>query len=362
MSTARGEAPPPGEARRGAPDRHPATAGDTALRVGPETSSLDAGGRDGIDLTASPRRRDGSTAEADDASPAAEPGEPTSSGAGRPPEGAALGGGRGGTRPSTGRAATAEPPEVVRLRSRGHYRVFERIMARQMARAFHAVRLAGPGVPDLPIDRPLVVVSNHPSWWDPPFAMRLVREIGRESYGPIEAAQLERYRFMRRLGLWGVEPGRRGAAAFLRIGEAVLADPGRMVWITGQGTFADPRSRPLGLRPGAARLLSRVPGAVALPVALEYPFWTESRPEALARIGAPIKGPATAARWQDRLEEGLTDAMDRLARDAQSRDPAAFVDLARGRSGVGGAYDLWRRASAAWRGERFEAGHMPEGR
>lgn len=260
-------------------------------------------------------------------------------------------------------ARPGAPPEVVRLRSARLCAVVERIMRRQMRRGFNAVRLAEPGVPAVPPERPLIVYSNHPSWWDPAFAMVMIpRQFeGRESYGPIEAAMLERYGFFRRIGLFGVEPGTRaGAAAFLRTSRAVLSEPGRMLWVTAQGTFADPRERPVRLRPGVAHLMAGLPGAVALPCALDYPFWGESKPEALARFGEPLEGAHDAAEWNRRLARALTETMDSLTADALLRDPSPFRDLLRGQSGVGGVYDLWRRGRALLRGERFRAEHMPD--
>ena len=64
-----------------------------------------------------------------------------------------------------------------------------------MAASFRAVRLARPGLPDLPPGRPLVVYSNHPSWWDPAFGIVLHARLfpGREGYAPIRDAMLERY-------------------------------------------------------------------------------------------------------------------------------------------------------------------------
>ena len=265
---------------------------------------------------------------------------------------------------ATPRPAVAPEPEVVRLRSPATMRFFERVMRQQMGRAFRAARLAEPGVPEavrrLPPERPLVVYSNHPSWWDPAFAMVMIPRqfAGRACFGPIEAAMLERYRFMRRLGLFGVEPGtRRGAATFLRTSRAVLAEPSRMLWVTAQGRFSDPRARPVALRPGVAHLMAALPEAVALPVALEYPFWDESRPEALARFGPALEGRDTASAWHARLEEALSATMDALAAQAVARDPSPFRDLLRGRAGVGGVYDLWRRARALASGERFSPEH-----
>ncbi|MEP7009749.1 MAG: hypothetical protein ABJC13_05445 [Acidobacteriota bacterium] len=38
-------------------------------------------------------------------------------------------------------------------------------------------------------------------------------------------------------------------------------------------------------------------------------------------------------------------------------DPARFEIVARGKSGVGGAYDAWRRLPVRLRGEKFDPRH-----
>lgn len=256
----------------------------------------------------------------------------------------------------------SQAPDPIGLRSPAAVRFFTGVMTRQVRGGFRAARLARPGLPPLPEGRPVVVVSNHPSWWDPAFCMVLAPALfpGRTHYAPIEAAMLRRYRFFARLGFFGVEEGRAGAAAFLRTSEAVLADPSRMLWVTAQGRFSDPRERPLGLRPGVAHLMARITGAVALPLALEYPFWSEKRPEALALLGEPLVGEGSAATWAGRLEASLTEACDRLARLATARDPAAFESLLSGRAGVGGVYDLWQHAKAAAQGRQHNPDHLAD--
>lgn len=253
--------------------------------------------------------------------------------------------------------------DPVAARSPALCRFFGHVMARAMRRGFHAVRLARPGWPELPPDRPAVVYLNHPSWWDPAFliVMGTTRFAGRPGYGPIDAAMLERYRFMARIGLFGVAPGPRGAAAFLHTGRRVLEDPRAMLWITAEGRFTDPRRRPVALRPGLAHLLRRVPSAVVVPLALEYPFWDERTPEALARFGEPMDAAGLAGLDVDALTghlgRRLEETMDGLAEDALSRDPVRFIPVLRGTAGVGGVYDLWRRARAALGGRNFHAGH-----
>jgi 1-acyl-sn-glycerol-3-phosphate acyltransferase len=228
-----------------------------------------------------------------------------------------------------------------------------------LAKHFHALRLSRAGrVPEVG-PGPLIVALNHPSWWDPVLGLILSEDFsGRVPIAPIEAAALEHYPILGRIGLFGVEPGVRGAREFLRVGAAVLADPGSALWVTAQGRFADPRERPVRILPGVGHLASRTPGAVVVPLALEYVFWGERTPEALAHFGRPIRLEyASAAEWTGHIEVGLESAQDTLARAAIARDPAAFEVVVAGRAGVGGVYDLWRRARAAIGGLRFRAEH-----
>lgn len=247
------------------------------------------------------------------------------------------------------------------LRSPAMVRFFGGVMARAMRRSFNAVRLARPGWPALPTGRPAIIYLNHPSWWDPAFLIVIgtTRFADRPGYGPMHADMIERFRFMKRIGLFGIEPASAaGGARFLRTTTRLLGNPDAMLWITAEGEMTDPRTRPVALRSGLARLIRRVPGAVVVPLALEYPFWRESRPEALARFGAPIDAGQLAGGTPDEITTALArdlgQTMDLLARDALARDPDRFILLQAGSAGVGGIYDLWRRGRAWATGRRFD--------
>ena len=250
------------------------------------------------------------------------------------------------------------------LRSPAMVRFFGRVMARAMRRSFHAVRLARPGWPDLPAGKPVLVYLNHPSWWDPAFlvVMATTGFAERTGYGPIDAKMLERYRFMSRIGLFGVEPGTQaGGFRFLRTSLRLLRDPRTMLWLTPEGTFTDPRARPVRLRPGLAHLVRRAPQAVIVPLALEYPFWNERTPEALGRFGAPLEASRLSGQPTEKITADLAGllekTMETLAEDAISRDPDRFLRLQSGRAGVGGVYDVWRHARAWARGHPFDPAH-----
>jgi len=243
--------------------------------------------------------------------------------------------------------------------------LFCRYVRRDMRRKFHALRLAHADPLALPPDRPAIVYSNHPSWWDPAVFFVLHQRCfpARAGYGPMDADALERYAVFRRLGVFGVEPGARGAARFLEVATRVLEHPANVLWITAEGAFTDVRKRPVRLRPGIAHLARRLPGVMLVPLALEYTFWNESKPEALVRFGRPMAADAglSVTDWTHRLEAALTEAMDALAAATMMRDPALFEGLTRSTVGVGGPYDLWRRLRAATTGRRFDPSHEGEG-
>jgi 1-acyl-sn-glycerol-3-phosphate acyltransferase len=259
-------------------------------------------------------------------------------------------------------AREKQPCDPVRARSPALCRFFGRYMRHFMKRNFHAVRISRSGQPRLPPDRPAIVYTNHPSWWDPALFIVLAtsRFPKRPGYGPMDRKALQKYRFMERIGIFGIEPGtRRGAASFLTSSLAILENPKAMLWVTAEGSFTDPRARPLRLQPGVAHLMARARHAVAVPLALEYPFWEERYPEALCRFGEPLEGEAAGSvnRWQRLLEERLTETMDRLAAEAVTRDPDRFEPALEGVVGIGGVYDAFRHLRAHLTGRRFEAGH-----
>ena len=242
------------------------------------------------------------------------------------------------------------------------FRGFACYARRYVTGHFHGVRLSGssPGTFD---GTPLIVYLNHPSWWDPMICIVLATTFfpGRSHYGPIDSAGLARYPILRRLGFFGIDPeGRRGAAAFLRYSESILADANSVLWITAEGQFTDPRQRPTRLRPGIAHLVRRLSRGVALPLAVEYPFWQERTPEALVRFGQPFELDIlenSVAEWKALLEAGLQRAKDELAASAMTRDKSEFVTLLGGRAGVGGIYGSWLRFKAMVAGRQFVPEH-----
>ncbi len=268
--------------------------------------------------------------------------------------------------PRTRRRRPLEEPAVIARRSPFLFRLFGRYIRRYLAKHMHAIRVSrAGGMPSLP-EGPVLVVLNHPSWWDPLLCLLLAGHYqDRSHYGPIDAVSLNKYRFFERLGFFGIEPGTaRGGATFLRTSLAIMARPESMLWVTAQGRFTDARQRPAGLRPGVGHLACRLERGIVLPLALEYPFWQERTAECLLRFGTPLaidKGQSlTADEWTAAMERALEATQDALAAEALRRDEHDFTLLLGGRAGVGGVYDWWRGLRARMRGQRFRPEHGAE--
>jgi 1-acyl-sn-glycerol-3-phosphate acyltransferase len=247
-------------------------------------------------------------------------------------------------------------------------RFFRRIVRGYFRRHFHAVRISGAARFSALTKSdagPVIVYANHSSWWDPMVSVYLAERLmgTRQHYAPMDAAALERYAALKRVGIFGVEMNSaRRAATFLRTSEAILASGG-VLWITPQGRFVDSRTRPLEFKPGLSTLVSRVAASTGwctvVPLAIEYPFWDERLPECLLYFGEPLKvdSPQDSEKLQQELLQLLETAMNTLRFIAIQRDARNFDTLAHGRLGTGGVYAGWQKLKASLTGLPYQAEH-----
>ncbi len=254
---------------------------------------------------------------------------------------------------------------------------FRRHGERHLARHFNSVRLGRAHHPDFTAarDRPLIVYCNHSSWWDPLVCLQLAAQLlpERRHFAPIPAGALAGSRFLSGIGFYTVDdqPGRH--ARFRRHLDAasqVLEEPGATLWIAPSWRLADPRQRPVEVRPWFGQLVHRLHRGVLLPLAMEFPFWDALLPEALVGFGQElaIEDAGMRARdWTAVLAAHLQEAQDQLAADAQTHDPNLFEPLlgagaaaaaAPAGAARGGLPAVWRRLQAHLR-RRREHGRGP---
>lgn len=227
--------------------------------------------------------------------------------------------------------------------------LFYRMARRNLRRSFRALRIAH----DERIrknDAPLILIANHPSWWEPITGLLIAEALmpHRRHFAPMDARPLRRFPILGRVGMFPIEAGTsRGAVTFLQTAKNILQDQRNVLWLTPQGRFADVRERPAKFAGGLGVLLSQIREATIQPIALEYTFWNERQPEALALVGEPIfQTPSDPKHAEDitRIcEEKLTAAQDELATLSILRDPQPFTKILEGRGGTQGLYGAWQR-------------------
>lgn len=266
---------------------------------------------------------------------------------------------------ATGRRADADrrAREALKARTRWHFDMFAWIFARALRSDFHAVRLATANPLPAPTGR-LVIYTSHPSWWDACIYVTVLKRFFPDYVmrAPIDAAMTEKYGFMAKIGAFGVDLGsKRGALDFLATCRALFEDRRNLLIVAAQGRFADVRERPLRLQSGIAHLPDLAADLVLVPLAIEYAFWSERKPEALLRFGAPIAAadliPIDVTRRLSILEQALETEMDALAADSCARRHEAFTTLIDGSRGVNPLYDAWRRLRAFVTGRPFSPEH-----
>jgi chlorobactene lauroyltransferase len=223
-----------------------------------------------------------------------------------------------------------------------------------LRRMFVRVRLRERGEDPRAAGLPLLLIANHPSWWDGYLALLLSRHYGARRYLMMDAAQLKRYGFFAWAGCFGIE---RADARDVARGIAYAADLLRQrepvwLWLFPQAEITPSLARPLTFHAGAAHIVRRATAAGrtvgVLPVAWELVFRGEQHPEVVVRVGEIRIFDTASARDVSAvtacLSDALTGVMDAVGKEIARGDLAAYRTILRGRVGVNDRFDgLLRR-------------------
>lgn len=218
---------------------------------------------------------------------------------------------------------------------------------------------------DLEPSVPIIGIMNHSSWWDVLTSFYITNfHLPFDAYGVIDEAQLKRYRFFTKVGLYSVdrESGLKGVKEFLAYSKKLLtAEPNRIAWICPQGDLISNDQRPVRFFPGVAHLVKHLKRCYVLPLALDYEFCFEPQAEAFALLGKPILFESDAKTDADQinadLEKELTHLMDQLKKMTQTRDFTQFETMISGKQGIHKVYDLFTKLKFVLKGKKFHKTH-----
>ncbi len=203
---------------------------------------------------------------------------------------------------------------------------------------------------------PIIMFGNHSAWWDAHLVMALNEEQWHtDGYVMVEDIQLARYGFFRWCGAFSVnrrDP--RSAVESMNYAIDILTQSShRSLLIFPQGEIRANDARPLVFFQGAGRIAGKVvgrAGACALyPIALRYEFIGEQRPDAFVSVGQPILlrredglGALDPRQITARMEQALTEELDRLRADVIDYRLASFTPLIQGARSINRIWDAVR--------------------
>ncbi|QSB13794.1 1-acyl-sn-glycerol-3-phosphate acyltransferase [Natronosporangium hydrolyticum] len=162
---------------------------------------------------------------------------------------------------------------------------------------------------------PFVWAANHHSWWDPFIAAALLERWRRVGCLLLSQTNLERYRFIERLGGFGTGEYRRGLS-YLRAGRVLIIFP--------EGELRPPG--PLGRLAGGAGWFAHTAKVPLYAVATRVVVRGQQAPEAylsLAQVAPPtgLASRDAARELTGRLTTTLTDELAALDAAVASADP-----------------------------------------
>ena len=163
---------------------------------------------------------------------------------------------------------------------------------------------------------PVLVVSNHTSWWDPLVALHVsTHMLGMAGHAMMDAKNLRRLPFFALVGGFGVELGNsKDGAAVIRYAAELLDAPKNLVWVFPQGAERPIHERPLGFRRGAGEIARIAPKAKVLPIGLHYEFGGMERPTLWVSFGDVVISEQDAEKNRAAQEQAVTVEMDRIER------------------------------------------------
>ncbi len=211
---------------------------------------------------------------------------------------------------------------------------------------------------------PVIVISNHSSWWDAMLAMYLGWYVfKREYYGVFAAEQLKRYGIFRKVGCFGIDrESSQDTRNFLRYTQTLLNEQSRLLWIYPQGDLISAEALPLKFKKGYVNMLSRLKRVHLLKMAVSYDFWLESKPEIVIDIMPleyiePQPSALVANELNERIQLELTERLIVVRDIVIARDKSQLNPILTAQHGTNLAYDGYRYIKSKLAGEEFHMSH-----
>jgi len=182
-------------------------------------------------------------------------------------------------------------------------------------------------------DLPLIIFSNHSSWWDGLVILELLSNFKLENYVMMEEKQLRKLRFFRRLGAFSiVRENPREAFKSIEYSVKILSErKNRVLLIFPQGEIFHNDASPMRFFNGLSKIIEESGDCLVCPVALRYEFLGNYKPEIFIAVGEPKRFSSVdkiaRKKITRELEAILTNCLDHLKSNLANNEINNFKQI-----------------------------------
>ncbi len=164
---------------------------------------------------------------------------------------------------------------------------------RMLESRFYAFRYKGAeNFHNRDLESPVIMYAPHSNWWDGIVGYTICNRIFNKEIR-IMVEELNRFPLLRRAGAFNVnKKSPQASMNAIKYASDILKDSNNILYIFPQGIIKPPNFRPIEFQSGLAYIASKAVkkyGKVTLmPIAVNYMFLRDNRPEVLIEFGKPI--------------------------------------------------------------------------
>ncbi|NMO97055.1 lysophospholipid acyltransferase family protein [Paenibacillus lemnae] len=224
-----------------------------------------------------------------------------------------------------------------------------------LQRHFQQVSFRG-SLDPMELDRPILYMMNHSSWWDGLLAYHVLRTLSSgDHYFMMDERQLSRYRFFQKLGAFSIQKdSARGIIKSLDYASKLL-DEDKRVWIYPQGDIYHADVRPLVFQPGIGYLLSRYPSPAVISVTMVSSLIRHQKPEISLWASNPLiedwlgMGRKQSAVMLSAVMEQQLNEHKALVTQEQCDPSTGFIPTLRAGQNTSEVFDGFQRRLSRWK-------------
>jgi hypothetical protein len=195
--------------------------------------------------------------------------------------------------------------------------IFKFYVERTLKKTFKHFRIVN-DIPNIPLDKSLIITPNHFSWWDGFFIYLMSKKfIDRKLHIMMLESSLKKYWFFKKVGAYSINPD--SASSIIqtfKYSRQIIDDKKNFIVTYPQGKIEDFETRPLSVRSGLQNLVKPlILQTVILPVAFKIQYSNERKPEIFCRFGEIIESKKIVTDYNFYANE-FTKNAEQLSEDA----------------------------------------------